>query len=77
VAAFLHRQRTGLRRLDRLRELFARHGKLTRAEAAAILGVTPKTATGDLRALCAEGLVEKVMPSASRRTHYFRLKREE
>jgi DNA-binding NtrC family response regulator len=66
--------RTALRRVDRLRDLFGEHGKLTRGEVARILGVSLPTATRDLKALCAEGLVEKIMPSASPRSHYFRLR---
>jgi DNA-binding NtrC family response regulator len=66
--------RHAIRRLERLRELFREHGKLTRAEAARILGVSPVTATKDLRKLIAEGLVEKVEPSRSPRSHYFRLR---
>ncbi|HOX07173.1 MAG TPA: sigma-54 dependent transcriptional regulator [Planctomycetota bacterium] len=74
VEGFLRGGRTALRRLERLRELFARHRRLTRAEVAAILEVAPKTATADLRALCRIGFIEKVEPGASRRTHYFALR---
>ncbi len=74
VEGFLRAGRTALRRLERLRELFVQHGKLTRAEIAAILDVAPKTATADLKELCRAGLIEKVEPSASRRTHYFRIR---
>ena len=72
VATFLREGRTQFRRLDRLRELFRRHGKLSRTEAARILCVSLRTATMDLKVLCREGLVEKVAPTASPRTHYFR-----
>jgi DNA-binding NtrC family response regulator len=72
--AFLSRGHHPLRRQERLRGLFARHGRLTRQELAALLGISPDTASRDLRILIAEGLVEKVEPTASPRTHYFRLK---
>jgi DNA-binding NtrC family response regulator len=70
---FLKRGRTQFRRLDRLRELFRRHGKLSRTEVARVLGISLRTATMDLRVLCRERLVEKVEPTASPCTHYFRL----
>jgi len=63
-----------LRRLDRIRDLFSRHGKMTRNELIRILGVSPNTATKDLKALCEEGLIERVEPSTSTRSHYFILK---
>lgn len=72
--AVLSHGRTAMRRLDRMRDHFRRHGKLTRAEIVRLLGVSGPTATSDLKALLAEGLIERVMPSASRRSHYFRLR---
>ncbi len=66
-----------IRRLERLAELFREHGRLTRQEAAATLGISLPTATSDLQQLCAEGVIEKVRPSRSPRSHYFRLKGEE
>jgi DNA-binding NtrC family response regulator len=66
--------RTALRRLDRLRRLFTRYGKLTRAEAALAMAISTRTATRDLALLCREGFVERVTPSRSSRTHYFRLR---
>jgi DNA-binding NtrC family response regulator len=63
-----------LRRLDRLRELFHRYGKLTRSEVATALAVPARTITRDMARLCAEGFIERVMPTASPRTHYFRLR---
>jgi len=70
----LYEGRTALRRRDRLRDLFRRHGKLTRQEITRLLGVSGPTATADLKALCAEELIERVTPSLSRRSHYFALK---
>ncbi len=73
VARFLRGGRSPLRRRDRLRELFRSHGKLTRAEIVRILDVSPNTATSDLKALTTEGAIERVEPSRSTRSHYFRL----
>jgi DNA-binding NtrC family response regulator len=70
----MNRPRSTARRLGALLDLFRRHRKLTRADAVRIIGVSPPTATRDMKALCAEGLIEKVMPKASPRTHYFRLR---
>jgi DNA-binding NtrC family response regulator len=74
TAEILRSGRSRMRRLDRLVELFRLHGKLTRAEVAELLKVSLQTATRDLKTVCAEGLVEKVTPSRSPRSHYFRLK---
>ncbi|MCK6472802.1 MAG: sigma-54 dependent transcriptional regulator, partial [Planctomycetes bacterium] len=67
----LFASRAPWRQLDRLRELFKEHGKLNRTEAAQLLGVAPKTATAYLKALCAEGAVEKRTPTPSPRSHHF------
>jgi len=64
---------SSLRRLERLRALFRKHQKLTRGEIMRILRISPNTATKDLKILCEEGLIERVEPSSSTRTHYFRL----
>jgi hypothetical protein len=64
-----------LRRLDQLRDLFLTYHKMTRSEITRILGVSPNTATKDLKALCDEGFVERIEPTASTRSHYFVLKR--
>ncbi len=74
IRRYLDDQGTSLRRLERLRELFRRYRRLNRKEVARILGVSPVTATRDLRSLCREGFIEKVMPSASARTHHFALR---
>ncbi len=73
-AAFLAQGRGPLRRHKRLRALFARHGELTRQELVALLRVSPDTVSRDLRRLCAEGFIERVAPTGSTRTHYFRLR---
>mgnify|MGYP001015528039 CR=1 FL=1 len=73
-AAFLAGGRSPLRRRDRMRALFERHGKLTRQELAALLGTSVDTTGRDLKLLLAEGRIEKVEPTASPRTHYFKLK---
>jgi DNA-binding NtrC family response regulator len=62
-----------IRRLDHLRELFRQYGKMTRSEIVAIMDVSPNTATKDLRALIDEGLITRIEPSASTRSHYFAL----
>jgi len=63
--------RSAMRRRQRLGQLFERHGRLTRHEVARLLEVSGNTATADLKALCEEGLIEKVEPNSSPRTHYF------
>jgi DNA-binding NtrC family response regulator len=74
IAGMLRSGHRDLRRLPRLRQLFREHTVLTRAEVVAVMRVSPTTATRDLKALCAEGLIEKVEPNRSPRSHYFRLK---
>ncbi len=66
---------SALRRQDHLRDLFEKHGKLTRTEVTQILGVSPNTATKYLKDLCDEGFIERIEPSASTRSHYFTLRR--
>ncbi len=63
-----------LRRQDRLRGLFRKYGRLNACEIAGLLGVAGRTVTRDLRTLRAEGLIDKVEPKSSPRTHYFRLR---
>jgi len=77
-----HRKRSGnlkagrsrVRRLAVLRELFNEHKVLTRSEVAKTLEISPNTATRDLEELCRKDFVERVSPSASPRSVYFRLK---
>lgn len=71
VDLMMKKGRSPLRRLDRLRTLFTRYGKLTRKEAMEILGISPNTATKDLQALCAEGFIRSVEPSQSTRSRFF------
>ncbi len=77
VGELLRQGRTSLRRLDRLRDLFRTHGKLTRGEVSEILGVSQATALRDLHALVREGFVKKVEPTGAPRTHYFALRARE
>lgn len=56
----------------RLLELFQTHECLGRGEAASLLGISNTTATRYLHELTAEVLIEKVEPTRSPRTHYFR-----
>ncbi len=62
-----------LRRRERIARLFREHGHLTRGEVISSVHASPNTVTRDLEALAAEGLIERVEPSGSTRTHYFRL----
>ena len=64
-----------VRRLARLRALFTQHELLTRGEIIRILGISPNTATRDLKTLREEGMVEKIQPSPSPRSAYFVLQR--
>mgnify|MGYP000959038306 CR=1 FL=1 len=73
VEEFLASGETPLRRKERLRGLFRKHGRLTRSEAARVLGVSVVTAAKYLKELRREGLVRKVEPNASPQTHYFEL----
>jgi DNA-binding NtrC family response regulator len=63
-----------LRRLERVRDLFRRHRQLARGEIMTATGIPANTATRDLKFLCAEGFIERITPTASPRTHYFRLR---
>ncbi|MFH1023158.1 MAG: sigma 54-interacting transcriptional regulator [Planctomycetota bacterium] len=67
--------RTPLRRAEKIRQLFTRHGKLTRAEIIRLMAISGNTASSDLKRLCDEGIIEKIMPTASPRTHYFALRK--
>ena len=73
IDSLLRGGRSPLRRLDRLRELFTTYGKLTRREIIQVSGVSPNTATKDLKMLCEEGFIERIEPSASTRSHYFQV----
>jgi DNA-binding NtrC family response regulator len=70
---FLRSGKSPLRRLERLRALFQQHRRLTRSEVAALLRVSPETATHDLKMLCSEGTIVRVEPTRSRRSHYFEI----
>lgn len=74
-AKVLAEGRSAPRRRERLAALFRAHGFLTRVEAARMAGVTPATMTQDLKALVAEGTIEKVMPKRAPRTHFFRVRK--
>ena len=71
VRKMLSKGTTTFRRKRRLRELFEEVGELKVSEAAAILGVTPHTASRYMSALCEEGIIEKVKPTASPKSHYY------
>jgi DNA-binding NtrC family response regulator len=74
ISSILAEGRSALRRQDRLRDIFRKHAKLTRSEIVRILNISPNTATKDLKCLCEEGMIDKVTPSASSRSHYFVLR---
>jgi len=61
------------RRLEQLREIFAVHRRLTRTEVAEMLGVASSTAGRDLKTLREDGVIRKVKPNESPRSHYFEL----
>ncbi len=76
AADVLRRGKSAMRRIERLKEVFQQYGKLTRREVIEILGVSPATATRDLKRLAAENFIEKVTPTPSPRSHYFRIRTE-
>ncbi len=71
VASYLETTNSTLRRLGRLRSLFAEFPQLKVSEVARILGVTRGTAARYLETLRAEGMVWKVSPTASLRSQYY------
>ncbi len=74
TAAAVEYGRSRLRQLERLRAMFREHNVLTRSEIIRAMGVSQATATSYLKALCAEGCIEKVTPTAAPGTHYFRVR---
>jgi DNA-binding NtrC family response regulator len=74
IDKLLRSQRTTMRRLERLRELFKRHKRLKSGEVAKILGVSRPTASRYLSELKREGVVEKITPTRSRSSHYYQIK---
>ena len=74
IREILQSGNSALRRLERLRDLFRQYEKLTRSEVIRILAVSPNTATKYLKTLCNEGVIRRVTPTASSRTHYFVLR---
>ncbi len=74
VSRVLGEGRTALRRRERLMELFDRCRRLTRAEVVKLMRISPATATADLKALVAEGRLDRIEPSASTRSHYFAIR---
>ena len=54
--------------------LFKQHKKLNRVQIAEALEVSLLTITNDLKRLVADGIIEKHMPTLSRRSHYFEIK---
>jgi len=73
-AVRLKKGKSSVRRQEMLRDLFRRYRRLTRSEVVKTMEVSPNTATGDLRALCEEGTIVRVAPSASPRSVYFEMR---
>jgi hypothetical protein len=71
IASHLDNAKSTFRRLRRLRALFAEMPELTAAEVAKTLGVARVTAGRYLETLCDEGVIRKVCPTASDRSHYY------
>ena len=71
IQRFLASGHTTMRRKHRLRELFEEVGALKVSEAAALLGVSSRTASRYMAELCEEGFIEKVTPTKSRKSHYY------
>lgn len=61
----------GLTHLERLAACFAHHKRLRRKEIIVMLGISHGTATTLLHKLIEQGVVRKVEPTRSPRTHYF------
>ena len=76
VRVFLAKERSLLRQLDHLRELFYEHEKLRVSEIIQILNISRATATRYINRLLQERLIRKVEPNASPRTHYYILKKK-
>jgi transcriptional regulator with PAS, ATPase and Fis domain len=70
----LRKGRSKMRRLEAVRTLFAQHRTLTRSEIIDSLAMSPNIATSDLRTLISEGFVEKIQPSKSPRSAYFKIR---
>lgn len=74
VENVLSNSKSAIRRLDKIKNLFVEHKKFTRKELIEITQFAPKTITRDLEQLCKNGVIERIMPSTTARTHYFVLK---
>jgi DNA-binding NtrC family response regulator len=68
-------ERSRLRIEDVMLQMFQKYGKLTRKELMGELRLASATATKYLQNLIQSGHIEKVEPSRSSRSHYFRLAR--
>jgi DNA-binding NtrC family response regulator len=58
-------------RYEFLTELFQQYKKLTRLQIIEIASISPVTASKDLEYLCKTGIIKKVMPTKSVKSHYF------
>ena len=57
----------------KIKELFEQYKKLTRAQIAEALEISPLTATKDLHHLCDEGFITKKTPTPSPQSHFFEI----
>ncbi|PCJ59510.1 MAG: hypothetical protein COA79_10715 [Planctomycetota bacterium] len=60
-------------RITRLKKAFKKCPKLSRRDVVSLLEVSSSTADKDLKILLKRHFIEKVMPTAARRTHYYQL----
>lgn len=74
IKKLLGEGRSSLRQMQKLRDVFLQFKELQVGEAAAILAVSRVTASRYLQKLAGEGFIERVEPTASTRTHYYRRK---
>jgi transcriptional regulator with PAS, ATPase and Fis domain len=72
---FLREQRSPLRHVQRLKEIFEQVDELRVQEAAQLLQVSTPTASRYLRTLAGQGFIERIEPTSSTRTHYYAKRR--
>jgi DNA-binding NtrC family response regulator len=70
----LNKGRSAIRRIELLRDLFRQHRSMTRDEIIRTLRISPNTATRDLQELVRRKYIERIEPSASPRSVYFKLR---
>ena len=70
---YLGNRNSYLRRKTKLIKMFEKYQNLSRSEVARILNLALNTAAKDLANLEEEGIIERIRPNNSPRTHYFSL----